>query len=100
MFQLVRVTPNEFTVYDARRGALTKDIQLAAYPAVISGDSLEDIILMLTRMKSEIQKNPVVDKSDCDIYHEELVFDGSELEYPEDTLYEDIDPEELLREIS
>lgn len=100
MFQLVQTSPKELTVYESRRNPFTKEVQIAAYPASITGDSLEEIILMLSRMKSEIQKTAVLDKADCEIYHEELVFNGSELDYPEDTLYDDVSAEDLMREIS
>ncbi len=97
-YQLVRDQGRydlEYTVYEARQG-FDGGVQIAAMPLVLIGNHPDEIKDTMAHVARDIKKYPVVDKSDCDIFHDNL------LHYTDDSILdeeEDIDDETLLREL-
>ena len=100
MYNIVKLKENEYTVREVRKSPYDGSLEISAEPLVLTSLSHAGLMYLLDRLKRDASTFPVRDITEYSLYHTTPRYEDSDVLPSLDVLYEDVDPEELLKEVT
>lgn len=85
----------EYVIHEARKDRFN-NIEISAIPIVLIGNTIQEIKDTLKLIEKHMKNYPPIDKADCNIFHDNLIYED---DFPEEDEQEDeLDEHELYHQ--